>query len=338
MIQIAAVTDEDADPAPVEDGDPASGESGARPWADGRAQRAALAALRRRFGRAPSVVVAPTPRLSTPLPVAVAPDRTAATARPGTVVLGPVDLAPTPYLLDLTHDDVLVLGPPRSGRSTALALIAEQVFAGGGSVWAVGHPRSPLGHHPAVERWWPLDRRQPLPVDEILAAASTALGPAHTDTGTGVAEAVTDGPPTGAGPPPLRLLLIDGMEELDDPVHDQVGMALAGLDRRVVGAGTGLRGYTANALAQQARRARTLILLGPPPPLELHELAGRPILLRPGLAPGPGRAVVVDTDGFRVVQIADGLTAERGARPHTSGRDRPIPDPDRSVVRPTVRS
>lgn len=213
------------------------------------------------------------------------------------VRVGLVDLTREPLDLDLALDDVAVLGPPRSGRSTALAAIAHQVAAAGRGVLACGPRRSALAASVAVDRWFSLD------------GASSGLA--------GLADLAAD---TDPDRPPV--LLIDGVELLDDPSFDAASSRLVAAGLPLAAAATSLRGYGTNPLWQRARRARSLILLGPPAPVEMQELAGVAFAVRPGVARSPGRAVALVDGHPRLVQITNALAAEvarSGPHGHPSG-------------------
>lgn len=201
--------------------------------------------------------------------------------------LGVVDLtaAPDPLHLDLALDDVAVLGPPRSGRSTTLAAVARQVAVAGRRVVACGPRRSPLAAVPAVDRWFTLD------------GTAAALD--------GLAELIENH--HGDLPP---VLMIDGADRLDDPALAPASARIAAVGLPLVAAATSLRGFGTDPLWLQARRARTLILLGPPSPIEVQEAAGVAFAVRPGIRPTPGRAVAVVEGRPLLVQITNGLTSD----------------------------
>ncbi|MEM8922416.1 MAG: FtsK/SpoIIIE domain-containing protein [Actinomycetota bacterium] len=207
------------------------------------------------------------------------------TGRPLTVRLGAVDLERQPLEVDLGRHDMVVIGAPGSGRSTTLATVAHQLASSGAQVWACGPPLSPLLLVGGVHR------RLTLPAPS--AEASAWFGALAQ-----VAESV--GSSGGVGP----VLVVDDVDGIDDPVLSAVTERLVRARVRLVGACGLVRGYSAEPLHQQVRRARLLVLLGPPGPLERHELAGRAVEVRPGVESCPGRAVVVQGSAGALVQVA----------------------------------
>lgn len=197
------------------------------------------------------------------------------------VRLGLVDLAAQPFELDLALDDLSVLGPPRSGRSTALAAVAAQLAANGCMVLACGPRRSPLATAGGVSRWFPVDANAHGSFDELADFVEGGVGDRRT------------------------ALLVDGIDLLDQPALEAASARIAAARLPLAASAISLRGYGINPLWQRARNARSLLLLGPPEPLEAQDLAGVTVAVRPGIERRPGRALAVVDGRTLLVQIAN---------------------------------
>lgn len=242
------------------------------------------AALRQLAREAAAPAGCPLPELAVPaLPIdavlepATASDRAGGASPPWTVVIGPADLGHQPVSLDLTHDNLTVLGDPRSGRSTALISVGRQLARAGVEVWAVGPPGSPLGALAVAHRC-------------IVGRAPAVAG--------GLAELVAadDGTP--------RFLLVDDVDVLEDPVLDAALGALLAQGLRWAGSTASLRGYSTNPVVQEMKKARTVLYLQPPGSREVQEITGVNPRLRPGLPSTPGRGVLIANRLPRVIQVA----------------------------------
>jgi DNA segregation ATPase FtsK/SpoIIIE, S-DNA-T family len=267
-----------APPAPDSRDGRIGGDAGDDRAADhGRAEAEALRSL------AAAQAGRPGPELSVgPLPVHLDLDRLAAPgSAPGPMqaVLGLADLEPAPVVVDLTFDNLVVLGEPRSGRSTALLTIAGQLAVGGAQVWAVGPAGSPLAGLPGAHR---RSFGQSAAVADVLAELAAA----------GDSE-------------PRPVLVIDDVDLLEDPALDAVLGRLLAAGVRYVAATTSLRGYSTSPLTQDMKKARSLLYLQPPGSREVQEVAGVNPRIRPGLALVPGRGVLVVKRAARVVQVAN---------------------------------
>ncbi|MCY4271341.1 MAG: FtsK/SpoIIIE domain-containing protein [bacterium] len=199
--------------------------------------------------------------------------------------LGPTRLGESPFHLPLGLSDdtlapiglvlhpgehALILGPPRSGRSATLALVAELAAADG--VWAIalaaeGSPMAACRHV-----------RRVAGLEELLFAAAAARAPA--------------------------LVLIDDAEAVIDPSGDLKALAA---DRRsglhIVAAGSADRLRTAYGhWTAEIRFSRTGVLLQPTPldgDLFAVQLPARPAL--PNIA---GRGYLVQNGQPAIIQIA----------------------------------
>ncbi|MDH4075383.1 MAG: FtsK/SpoIIIE domain-containing protein, partial [Acidimicrobiia bacterium] len=247
----------------------------------GEAGREGEAAALRRLARA-VVTTGGSPLADltvTALPVdaALSLDGAGGEASPWTVVLGPADLDARLVTLDLTHDNLTVLGDPRSGRSTALIWVGLQLARAGIEVWAVGPPGSRLG---------------------ALSTAHRCLLGRPPAVAAGLAElaAADDERP--------RILLVDDIDVLEDPAFDAALGPLTARGQRWVASTASLRGYSTNPVVQEMKKARTLLYLQPPGSREVQEITGVHPRLRPGLLSTPGRGVLVSGRVPCVVQVA----------------------------------
>ncbi|MEL7209487.1 MAG: FtsK/SpoIIIE domain-containing protein, partial [Actinomycetota bacterium] len=118
------------------------------------------------------------------------------------VPLGVVDLRAEPFEVDLGLDDLTVIGPPRSGRSTTLAAVVVGLAASGQSVLAAGSSRSSLSSLSGISGWFPIDVRAP-------------------DALAGLADAVD------ASAELRPVVVIDGVDLLDDPMFEPASARIA---------------------------------------------------------------------------------------------------------------
>jgi S-DNA-T family DNA segregation ATPase FtsK/SpoIIIE len=247
----------------------------------GHAQTEAIAELAGRMSArdptpSPALVSAPLPDVVTGLPAA---------DEPMAPWIGLADVVGAPVRLDLSWSNAAVCGPPRSGRSTALAVLAAQL-AGRCDVHVVGRPSSPLDT-----------------TTRTLTGITASFGPL-ADLAEGLDRlanlAAMDAPSA-----PVRVLIVDDADALDDlgDLFDRL-VRCDGL-RLVVGLETrSMCGYTANPLVQRARQARRLLVLQPDDPGEFLQSTGVKLALRPGLRRRPGRGVLLVDRVPTVVQVA----------------------------------
>jgi S-DNA-T family DNA segregation ATPase FtsK/SpoIIIE len=197
-----------------------------------------------------------------PLPTRVA--LTELAAPPGRFALGVAGDDAAPVSIDPFSGTsrLLVAGPPRSGRSTVLRVLARQAHAAGIATFVAAPPRSPL------------------------AADAAQLGIGRVDP--------ADNPAPATGWPEPTLLLVDDCEAFrDTPAGDRLSAwaAARAPGLAVVAAGrtdelvTSYRG-----VAAEVRRSRCGILLRPGP-VDGELLGVR--LPRPAGTGPPGRGVAV---------------------------------------------
>ncbi len=202
-------------------------------------------------------------------------------AAPLSIPVGLADMAPDPVTLDLSANNLAVLGDPRSGRSTTLATIAHQLQVAEQSVWAAGPLNSPLADQPGLtaSAFGPADDLVSL-LEELVADLETQRRPS------------------------APFLLIDDVDLIQDSRVDALIAQVGALGCRWVAATVSLRGYSADYLALEMKKARSFLYLRPPGAREVQEVTGCLPPLRPGLAMPPGRGVLVENRRSTVVQIA----------------------------------
>ncbi|MYG57247.1 MAG: hypothetical protein F4067_07170 [Acidimicrobiia bacterium] len=173
-------------------------------------------------------------------------------------------------------EHALILGPPRSGRSSALVLLAAAVAPAGGQVIALASEDSPLANSPDVVVATHLD--------EMLAAANSA-------------------------DPPI-LVLIDDAETVGDPNGDLKALATeSGPGLHIVAAGRADRLRTAYGhWTAEIRFSRTGVLLQPTP-LD-GDLFTIQLPTRPALPSLPGRGYLIQNGQPTILQIADVFAGE----------------------------
>jgi S-DNA-T family DNA segregation ATPase FtsK/SpoIIIE len=242
-------------------------------------ERDALRALAASLGgRADALLV------TEPLPAEIglsAAVRSGAPPSPLVVPLGVSDLDLAVVELDLAAANLTVIGDPRSGRSTALASIGHHLAVAGCEVWAAGPAGSPLALvDNATRSVFGRAAEIAAMLDELAAVAGEA----------------------GQARP---VLLIDDLDLLEDPVLDPPAARLASAGVRYAASTVSLRGYSANAIAQDMKKARALLYLRPPGGREVQEATGSAPRIRPGLPMVPGRGVLVVNRVPTVLQVAN---------------------------------
>jgi len=258
--------------------------------ADGDA-RSQAEAVREEAARRPDLAL---PIRTDPLPATVEAADLPAPAD-GRVAIGLTDLTLAPAWIDVAHSHVLVAGVPRSGRSTTARVLADGLEAAGGEVWKVGPAGSPLAAGADLER--------------SGFGRAVAIQPVLEE----LAELV-EGTPTATP----RILVVDDLDALADPSLNTVWERLAGQDGlRVVATieSRSLSGFSMNAVLNEVRGARRLLVLRPDDVLELFQLTGVRANLRPGTPMPPGRGVLVVDRVPSVVQVA--RPAEQELDPRT---------------------
>lgn len=229
------------------------------------------------------------PRLQTsPLPQAIGLLPTSDPLKP---IIGMVDLSGDPLTLDLTHNNVSIIGDPRTGRSTALATIGAQAAAGGAEVWALAAPGSALVQFDAASKSCFVDGQARIDfLTELVELAEQSQG-----------ESLVSRP---------RLLLVDDIDLLPEGDRDLLSALekLLGLVRFAV-AGSKPRGFSTHPITQQARNCRSTIYLRPHDPREAHEVLGMPVPWHPGLPMVEGRGFLVVDRVPVIMQLSNAFLA-----------------------------
>jgi S-DNA-T family DNA segregation ATPase FtsK/SpoIIIE len=193
-------------------------------------------------------------------------------------VVGVADISGEPVPFDLTNLDVLVTGPPLSGKSWALRGLAEQLEQPGCTVYAIGPEDSGLRAFPwTVAAWGAAE------VVGLVAAMTAEL----------------------QFPGREAVLVIDDLDLLDGPVFDAAVSGLAAnRSVRMLGSTTSF-GYSNNEVVKRIRAARQVLYLQPGSSREVAETIGvlRLPLLRLGLTMPPGRGMFVRNRVPTVVQV-----------------------------------
>lgn len=225
-----------------------------------------------------SILDVPAPTLlQPPLPTAVRrPEGFRSDGWSGLVGVADITGAQVPF--DLSSLDVLVTGPPLSGKSWALRSLAEQLEAAGRAVYALGAEDSGLRQFP-----W----------------KAAAWGIAEVESLLGTMKAELEFPGRDA------VLVVDDLDLLEGMAFDSAVMGL-GQNRsvRMLGSTTSF-GYSNNEVVKRIRSARQVLYLQPASSREVAETIGvmRLPLLRLGLSMPPGRGMFVRNRIPTVVQV-----------------------------------
>ena len=199
------------------------------------------------------------------------------------VVVGQVDVTGAAALVDLEWSSLAIAGPPRSGRSTALATVAKGLALHGHDVFVVGPASSPL----ATFGFMPAAFGRGGEVARLLDLLATGIALGGSDR--------------------RAVLVIDDVDELDDPTLIPIFERLANYDTlRIVGSleSRAMTGYTTSPLVGLLRRARRLLVLQPDDAGEFVQMTGVKLPARPGLRMPPGRGVLLIDRAPAIVQVA----------------------------------
>ncbi|MGI9614595.1 MAG: FtsK/SpoIIIE domain-containing protein [Acidimicrobiales bacterium] len=193
------------------------------------------------------------------------------------IELGVEDLSLAPVAVDLEINTLCVLGPPRSGRSTALVNVGRQLEAAGAEVWAFGPPGSRLEQH---DRW------------AGSAFGRTAEIVASIDQLSTTAEQF---------PETVRYLLFDDADRFDDMSLNTPFKVLLETGVRLCGsAGTSRNLIGSNPVHRELKSARNLLALRAEDDGAIQAAIGGRYTVRPGLQMRAGRGVLV-SDGLATV-------------------------------------
>lgn len=195
-----------------------------------------------------------------------------------TGAVGIADISGEEVPFDLSNLDVLVTGPPVSGRSWALRAMAEQLEAAGRTVYAIGAEDSGLRSFPWKAAAWGV-----ADIEGLMATLKAEL----------------------AFPGRDAVLVVDDLDLLEGMPFD-TAMAGLGANRsvRMLGSTTSF-GYSNNEVVKRIRAARQVLHLQPGSAREVAETIGvmRLPLLRLGLPFPPGRGMFVRNRVPTVVQV-----------------------------------
>ena len=207
--------------------------------------------------------------------------------KPLEIAIGRSDMGSEPVVVDLSANDLVIVGSPRSGRSTALLTVGQQLLEGGCEVWVIGPVGSPLDTLETARVTF--GKAQEL-VPSLHELADLLDGLSQNPTLDQIRDVV---------------LLIDDYDLLEDPVLDQPMGRLLSAGVRFVASTTELRSYSANAFATEMRKSRAILYLQPAGDRQLAELTGTTVRLRPGLPLPAGRGVLLVNRAATVVQVAN---------------------------------
>jgi S-DNA-T family DNA segregation ATPase FtsK/SpoIIIE len=216
--------------------------------------------------------------LGPPLPTEVRRPARPSTGGGWSGVVGVADVSGDEVPFDLTNLDVLVTGPPLSGRSWALRSLAEQLERPGRTVYAIGAEDSGLRAFPWTAAAWGAAE-----VEGLLGTLKAELGFPGRDA----------------------VLVVDDLDLLDGPAFDTAVQGLAAnRSLRLLGSTTSF-GYSNNEVVKRIRAARQVLYLQPASSREVAETIGvlRLPLLRLGLDLPPGRGMFVRNRVPTVVQV-----------------------------------
>lgn len=193
-------------------------------------------------------------------------------------VIGVADITGRPVAFDCDKLDVLVTGPPGSGKTWALRCMAEQLEEGGASVFAMGAEDSGLRSFRWTAGAWGVAEAAGL-----LATMKVEL----------------------QFPRRTAVLVVDDLELLQNPELDAAVQGL-GQDRRVrvLGAMTAIPGFSNNEVVKRVTAARQVLYLQPGSSREVAERVGvmRLPTLRLGLPMPAGRGMFVRSRIAAVIQ------------------------------------
>ncbi len=197
-----------------------------------------------------------------------------------TAAIGVGDLTLQPVTVDLTTNHLTVIGPPRSGRSTALLTVARQLLGHGVDVWVAGPAGSGLEGH----RW---------PAGSAFGRAPELVALFEE------LQTVAD-----QFPSVTRVLVVDDLDRFDDASLNAPLKAIIESGVRCIGSAASSRSLiTSNPLQKELKSARSMLVLAAEDDGAIQTAVGSRYLLRPGLAMPPGRGVMVHNGIPTVVQV-----------------------------------
>jgi S-DNA-T family DNA segregation ATPase FtsK/SpoIIIE len=201
------------------------------------------------------------------------------------VPLGLADLALTVATVDLGRQNLVVLGPPMSGRSSALATVARALSAARGGLRLVG-----LGGLTS-------------PLAQLTCWDIAGFGRSRQQGAIEEAGAVIEGYEGGE----VKLVLVlDSAEDLEAMEYASMLERLVRSDavRVVATVDAATLGRAYSGWLAELRRNRAVLVLQPESAGEVEAVAGAKPSLRPGQLFPPGRGVLVDHGRSTLIQVA----------------------------------
>jgi DNA segregation ATPase FtsK/SpoIIIE, S-DNA-T family len=197
--------------------------------------------------------------------------------------LGRTDVFGDVVEIDVTFNGLCVVGPPRSGRSTALRQVARSLLAGGYEVWSIG-----LGDGIGGP-----GRHSPARADDAVALLEDFAA---------LCESLPQQRP--------YVLVIDNLDRYDNgELSGAYERIVKSENSRLIGSleTRNLSGYTQNLVLSEIRREPTLLVLHPESASDVLQFTGVRPQLRPGFKMSAGRGIlVVDRQPIRI-QVAVGI-------------------------------
>jgi hypothetical protein len=221
------------------------------------------------------------PELATAPP----PDEMRVPARgstPTCATVGRADVFGEVVEVDVAYGGLCVVGPPRSGRTTALRQVAHSLVAGGYELWSIGlgDDVGGRGRHAAAR------------VDDAVELLEDFAA---------LCESLPQQRP--------YVLVVDNIDRYDDGelsgpyeriVKSENSRLIGALDIR------NLSGYTQNLVLSEIRREPTLLVLAPESASEVMQYTGVRPQLRPGFKMSAGRGVLIVNRQPIRIQVAVG--------------------------------
>jgi S-DNA-T family DNA segregation ATPase FtsK/SpoIIIE len=197
---------------------------------------------------------------------------TVGSRRKGEVEIGVADLSLAPVVIDVLLNGLVVYGPPRSGRSTALATVARQLTGLEADLWVIGSRSSPLQE---LSLWTHRYFGRQRGLSDYLAELKIE------------AESFPDR---------LRFLIVDDANQIDDMSLNKPLQEIVNAEVVCLGSALDTRSLAMSPLHKELKAARSLLFLRADDENGIQAAAGSRVNVRPGLAMRPGRGLLV-TDG-----------------------------------------
>jgi S-DNA-T family DNA segregation ATPase FtsK/SpoIIIE len=195
-----------------------------------------------------------------------------------------------PVAVDLSRSNLLVCGPPLSGRSTALATIARALAGAAGATGVEMTRLAVLGSAGS-------------PLAGMDVGGIRGFGRAAVSTALDEAASLVS---SYDGTDVRLVVLVDAVEDVDSAQNAARLEALVRHDavRVVAVIEPPTLARTFSGWIAELKSNRSVLVLQPASPADVEAIAGRKPALRPEQAFPPGRGVLVDRTGAGLVQIA----------------------------------